>query len=248
MKVISRQVRENLESSFFHVMVQGIGKEYIFSKEQYIKMYLKLLNEKRKELRIKIIAYCIMNNHAHLLIEIQNIKELSKFMQKVNRCYAQYYNFMENRVGYVFRDRYKCQIIKNQKHLIQCIKYIHQNPVKAEMVKDSQEYKFSSYNFYQRNINKLNKIFSNEELTYILKSNNAYGNFIDVDNNPEEIINNLIEEFLIKENAKIFEIFEKDDILKRLIRYLKFENGIKYTEIMKRLDITKGKMERLKIK
>ena len=69
MTVISRQVRETLESSFFHVMVQGIRKEYIFSKEQYIRMYLKLLNEKRKELKIKVIAYCIMNNHAHLLIE-----------------------------------------------------------------------------------------------------------------------------------------------------------------------------------
>lgn len=246
MTAVSRQVRENLKSSFFHVMIQGIRKEYIFSKEQYIRMYLKLLNEKRKELKIKIIAYCIMNNHAHLLIETKNIKELSKFMQKINGCYAKYYNFMEDRVGYVFRDRYKCQIIKNQKHLVQCIKYIHQNPVKAGMVKDSQEYKFSSYNFYQRNTNKLNKVFSNEELTYILKSNNVYGNFIDIDNNPEETINNLIEEFLKKENVKIFEIFEKDDILKKLIRYLKIENKIKYTEIMKKFDITKGVMERLK--
>ena len=137
MTAVSRQVRENLKSSFFHVMIQGIRKEYIFSKEQYIRMYLKLLNEKRKELKIKIIAYCIMNNHAHLLMETKNIKELSKFMQKINGCYAKYYNFMEDRVGYVFRDRYKCQIIKNQKHLVQCIKYIHQNPVKAGMVKDS---------------------------------------------------------------------------------------------------------------
>ncbi len=246
MTVISRQVRETLESSFFHVMVQGIRKEYIFSKEQYIRMYLKLLNEKRKELKIKVIAYCIMNNHAHLLIETKNIKELSKFMQKINGCYAKYYNFMEDRVGYVFRDRYKCQIIKDKKHLIQCIKYIHQNPVKAGMVINREEYEFSSYKFYQRNINKLNEFFSNEELTYIFKSSNPYGNFIDIDNNPEEIINNLIEEFLKKENVKIFEIFEKDDILKKLIGYLKIENKIKYTEIMKKFDITKGVMERLK--
>ena len=60
-------------------------------------MYLKLLSEKRKKLKIKIIAYCIMNNHAHLLIETKNIKELSKFMQKINGCYAKYYNFMEDK-------------------------------------------------------------------------------------------------------------------------------------------------------
>ncbi|MFR8233481.1 MAG: transposase [Clostridia bacterium] len=84
MTVVSRQVRENLKSSFFHVMIQGIRKEYIFSKEQYIKMYLKLLSEKRKKLKIKIIAYCIMNNHAHLLIETKNIKELSKSCKSGN--------------------------------------------------------------------------------------------------------------------------------------------------------------------
>ncbi len=246
MIVISRQIRENLTSSFFHVMIQGINKEYIFYNERYIKMFLKLLNEKKKESNIKIMAYCIMNNHAHLLIEPENITELSKFMQKVNRCYAQYYNFMENRVGYVFRDRYKSQIIKNQNHLIQCIKYIHQNPVKAGIVKQIEEYKFSSYNFYKNNLNKINHIFSDEELMYIFQENDAYGNFIDIDNNPEETINNLIEEFLKKENLKTFEIFEKKEILKNLIKYLKFENKIKYTEIMKKFDITKGVMERLK--
>ena len=53
-------------------------------------------------------------------------------------------------------------------------------------------------------------------------------------------------EFIKKENRKVFEIFEKDDILKKLIKYLKSEKNIKYTDIMRRLDITKGTMERLK--
>lgn len=243
---ISRQVRKNLNTSFFHVMIQGINKESIFKTENYIRRYLKILEKTQKERKVEIIAYCIMNNHAHLLIRTDNIEELSKFMQKTNGMYAQYYNFMQERIGYVFRDRYKTQPIMSQRQLIQCIKYIHQNPVKAGLVKDAGKYKFSSYKYLKSQENQTEGIFSKQELKFILESSIQYGNFIDIENNPNEIINNLIEEFLRKENVKVFEIFEKNDILKRLIKYLKEEHSIKYTDIMKKFDITKGVMERLK--
>ena len=70
--------------------------------------------------------------------------------------------------------------------------------------------------------------------------------FLDIDTNIEMKIDNSISEFIKKEQIKVFEIFEKRDILKKLIRYLKEVKKIKYTNIMKKLDITKGTMERLK--
>ena len=92
---ISRIARKYYDTSFFHVMVQGINKEYIFKKDRYINKYLQLLNEKIYKEEIKIVAYCIMNNHAHLLIKVDDIKNLSIYMQKVNTMYAKYYNYME---------------------------------------------------------------------------------------------------------------------------------------------------------
>ena len=153
-------------------MVQGINKEYIFKKDRYINKYLQLLNEKIYKEEIKIVAYCIMNNHAHLLIKVDDIKNLSIYMQKVNTVYAKYYNYMEkNRVGYVFRDRFKSEPILNRRQLIQCIKYIHRNPVKANMVQNEEEYQYSSYSNYKvGKINKL-KIFTNEEIQYIFNTN-----------------------------------------------------------------------------
>ncbi len=227
-------------------MVQGINKEYIFNKKIYKKRYIKLLKKAQKGKNVKIIAYCIMDNHAHLLIKMEKIIELSKFMQTVNSEYGKYYNFMEKRVGYVFRDRYKHQVIKDQKQLIQCIKYIHQNPIKAGIVINPDDYIFSSYNFYKMKLINSNKTFLNLNFEEILKSSESYGNFIDIENNPSEVINNLITEFLQKENVKIFEIFEKNDILKKLIKYLKKDNQIKYVYIMEKFGITKGVMERLK--
>lgn len=245
---MSRIARQYLETSFFHVMVQGINKEFIFKNDRYVNRYLQLIRKNLNKDNLKIIAFCIMNNHAHLLIRVENREELSKYMQKVNSMYAKYYNYMENgRVGYVFRDRYKSEPILDKRQLIQCVKYIHQNPVKAKMVKNQCEYKYSSFYFYQnRQIGKT-EIFTEEEILLICNGDIACeGEFLDTEVDIERKINYAISEFVRKEKIKVFEIFEKDDILKKLIKYLKKCKNIKYTDIMKRFDITKGAMDRLK--
>lgn len=245
---IPRIARKYLDTSFFHIMVQGINKEFIFKNDRYMNRYLQLIQKNLNKEKLKIIAFCIMNNHAHLLIQVENKEELSKYMQKVNSIYAKYYNYMENgRVGYVFRDRYKSEPILEKRQLIQCIKYIHQNPLKANMVKSVNEYKYSSYHFYQTGEIKEMGIFTEEEIEFIGNIDIVCEEeFLDVDVNIENKIDNSISEFVKKEKIKVFEIFEKDDILKKLIKYLKKSKNVKYTDIMKRLDITKGTMERLK--
>lgn len=245
---IPRIARKCLDTSFFHVMVQGINKEFIFKSERYINRYLQLIQKNLNKEKLKIIAFCIMNNHAHLLIQAEDTEELSKYMQKVNSMYAKYYNYMENeRVGYVFRDRYKSEPILDKRQLIQCVKYIHQNPVKADMVKSANQYKYSSYHFYENGEIKKSEIFTKEEIAFICNMNIVCEEeFLDIEVNIEKKIDNSISEFVRQEKIKVFEIFEKDDILKKLIKYLKKSKNIKYTDIMKRLDITKGTMERLK--
>lgn len=95
-----RLPRNNIKTSYFHVMVQGIDKEYIFNRKIDIKYYISILYELKDELNIKIIAYCIMNNHAHLLIHTNDVSNLTKYMHKTNTKYAIYYNKIHDRVGY----------------------------------------------------------------------------------------------------------------------------------------------------
>ncbi|MCI8444606.1 MAG: hypothetical protein HFJ37_05620 [Clostridia bacterium] len=245
---MARVAREHLCTSFFHVMVQGINKEFIFKNDRYINRYLQLMQENLKKEEIKLIAFCIMHNHAHQLIQVEDVEKLSIYMRRLNSMYAQYYNYMEEgRVGYVFRDRYKSEPITDKRQLMQCIKYIHQNPVKAKIVKQVNEYKYSSYQLYQNGEIQKYGIFTQEEIALICNIDKpCEDEFLDIDVDIEKKINHSISEFVKKEKIKVFEIFEKDDILKKLIKYLKRTKKINYTQIMKKLDITKGTMERLK--
>lgn len=186
-----RKARKNLIGRFYHIMVQGLNKEYIFEEKCNKERYKKILKEKIDGKNIEIIAYCIMGNHAHMLVYTENIKEMSNLMQKVNTQYAIYYNKLKNRVGFVFRNRYNSEEIKDEKHIKSCIVYIHKNPIKAKIVKDESEYNFSSYNEYMTEVDLISKdmikiIFGTEDkekmkkAIYWLHKKTIIGEFKDV--------------------------------------------------------------------
>ena len=79
--------RNYIKTTAFHVITQGINKSYIFENPEDIKYYIKVMYKLNEQCKIKIFAYCIMNNHAHILIETDKIDNLSKYMQRLNTIY-----------------------------------------------------------------------------------------------------------------------------------------------------------------
>lgn len=143
-----RLARKNLYSNFIHLIVQGINQEYIFEKKEWKTLYLNILKNKLTDLKVEILAYCIMGNHAHFLVYYENMDDLLTLMRKVNTTYAMYYNKFNKRKGYVFRDRYFSQSITTENQLYNCIVYIHNNPVAAGLVLNYLDYQFSSFREY----------------------------------------------------------------------------------------------------
>lgn len=244
---MSRIARKDLNASFFHVMSQGINKEKIFYKECYRKKYLSLMKENEKDYNLEIIAYCVMSNHVHMLIYTEQINELSKFMRIINTSYARYFNWSEDRVGYVFRDRFKSEPILDEKYLWQCIKYIHKNPVKAKMVLKCEDYEFSSYNDYKKQTgvakNKiLNTIFGSENYFSNIEQADEFLGFIEDENNKEEIMEEYIRDFLRKNNIKMSEVLEDRKMLKELINLLLNNANMRKKDVQNRLNISSWKM------
>ena len=143
---MSRVARKSYESCYFHVIVQGYEKEYIFQEDDLKEYFLHLLLEEVNRFEIELLEYCIMGNHAHILLYCDKIEQMSLYMKSVNTKYAMFYNAKMNRVGYVFRDRFLSKPIQEERYLYDCIPYIHMNPVEAGIVDMPGKYKYSSYN------------------------------------------------------------------------------------------------------
>ena len=245
-----RLARKNLGTSFFHIIVQGINREYIFNKNEYIERYLYLLGLNIKKENCAILAYCIMNNHAHILLYTEKTDSMSKTMQKTNTSYARYYNKQENRVGYVFRDRYYTQAIKDEEQLFTCLAYIHNNPVNANIVQNAYEYKYSTYNQYMERQGIINdeivKIIFGTTKGYIetfeeIHKNLELEGIIDVV--PEfEDYSSIIRKHTVEGKIQIENIKKDKDALKKLIKDLKNKAGLSLRKISEVLELNKDKV------
>ena len=222
-----RKARKNYNSNFFHVMVQGINREYVFNndenKEKYKEIIIKHMENNIQNI-LNILSYCIMSNHTHFLFYCENFEDLSHMMHQINLSFSRYYNKINNRVGYVFRDRFKVQEIMDINQLYNCLRYIHNNPVKAKMCDTMSDYKYSSFNEFlgKREIindNSIELLFGRsdnyQEMLKMIHQNLKSDEFIDVnDMNIKEFSNNFCDDNMtsikdIKENAAMLEKFIK---------------------------------------
>ena len=210
--------RNFIKTSYLHIMTQGINKTYIFEYEEDIKYYIKIMYELLKEYKIKIIAYCIMNNHTHMLVKVEKIEELSNYMLRLNSKYARYYNKKYKRVGYVFRDRFRSEGIYNDAQLYNCIRYIYNNPVKAGICNRPEEYKWSNYKPIPEKISD----------TYI---------FIDDEEEIEKAYKEYIKIFMEKNNLDIINPKRNKELLKELITTLNKDYGLSLRKIAFELNI-----------
>lgn len=111
-------------------------------------MFLRHLVNARNKTQLKIIAWCLMDNHVHLLVEDEH-RAISKLMQSLSSAYAIYFNRKHERVGHLFQDRFNSTPVTSDAHLLEAVQYIHYNPVKAGICK-MEDYPWSSFSEYVR--------------------------------------------------------------------------------------------------
>lgn len=138
--------RVQSESELYHVVARGVGRQIIFEDDDDRIWFLdKLAYECRAHLAT-LIAYCLMDNHAHLLLQVPG-RDISPFMQELLGKYARHYNDRHDRVGHLFQGRFRSDPIETEEYLLQAVRYIHQNPEKAGMAA-TKAYRWSSYHEY----------------------------------------------------------------------------------------------------
>ena len=141
---MARPLRVEYPGAFYHVMNRANGRESIFIDQRDREKFLQYLEIATERFGPIVHTYCLMDNHYHLLLETPQ-PNLSVTMHWLNVSYATYFNRKRQRHGHLFQGRFKAILIDADTYLKQLSRYIHLNPVRAEMAIDPGQYSWSSY-------------------------------------------------------------------------------------------------------
>jgi len=186
---MSRPLRIEYPGAWYHVMNRGRRSEKIFFTDADRQAFIRVLQEASELWNFRISAFCLMSNHYHLLIQTPD-GNLSCGMRHINGVYTQRFNRGHKKEGQLFRGRYKAVLVDDDSHLLEVLRYIHRNPLRAGIVKTLGDYSWSSHQGYMSRAKKwswLHKDGLLAMLTAIKKSQKStYIDFVSK-GEPEEI-------------------------------------------------------------
>jgi REP element-mobilizing transposase RayT len=119
------------------------------------KGFLGTLSKYRERFSFKLFGFVLMDNHVHLVIRVNGRINISKIMQAINLSYSQKFRHKYHYTGYVWQGRFKSNPIETDAYILDCLNYIHNNPVRAKIADKPEDYLWSSYHFYNGNKNPL---------------------------------------------------------------------------------------------
>lgn len=141
---MSRPLRLEFPGALYHVTARGDRQEPIFEDDQDRQELLEILGRGLERFDARCLAYCLMPNHYHFVLETR-LANLSRLMRQVNGVYTQRFNRRHGQVGHLFQGRFKAILVDRDAYLLEVCRYVDLNPVRARLVKRPQDWSWSSY-------------------------------------------------------------------------------------------------------
>lgn len=145
---MSRLARKFSNSGIYHIAFRGVNQQSIFEEEADYKKLKDCIELIKEEMKFEIYAYCFMSNHVHIILKEKELQDISLIMKRILTKYARWYNIKYGRSGALIANRYKSVPVELDEYFIHVIRYVHQNPLKAGIVQNLEEYPYSSYGEY----------------------------------------------------------------------------------------------------
>ena len=140
--------REVYDNATYHIVQRGNNRQSLFREEEDNKKLLSLIKRYKGVFEFDVYNYCLMRNHLHILLKVTCAGELAKIMQGIFQTFRFYIRRKYKYSGYLYQGRYKSKLIDRDAYLLECARYIERNPLRAGIVTDLRDYKWSSYLFY----------------------------------------------------------------------------------------------------
>lgn len=144
---MGRRPRVRSESGIYHVILKGMDGRSLFYDGEDRNVFMDKLRRAQEIGGLEVYAYCLMDNHVHLLVK--EGEELGISIKRITVGYVLFHNKKYGRTGHLFQNRYHSEVVADDRYLLAVTRYIHRNPVKAHLVSDPAEYPYSSYKNYQ---------------------------------------------------------------------------------------------------
>lgn len=132
-------------NEYYHIYHRGRNRQKIFFEAENYVYFLRLLKKCCTKFTVRVIAYCLMPNHFHFMLQPQKHDNLSEFMRRLQQSYAQAINKRYQRSGALFHERFQHVHVYSERYQILLCRYIHVNPKKDGLVADLREWPFSNY-------------------------------------------------------------------------------------------------------
>ena len=145
-----RRARKQSNLKIHHVILRGINRQIIFEDQYDYKYFISCLQYYKDLCHFKLYAYCLMDNHIHLLLE-ETDTVLEIIMKRIEVKFVKWYNQKYQRTGHLFQDRFRSEPVNDIRYFITVFRYIHQNPLHANLESVLGTYHWSSYNDYLTN-------------------------------------------------------------------------------------------------
>ena len=172
---MARRPRLFAPGLLYHVIVRGNQRQKTFASESDYQAYLERLARYRRQYVYTVYAFCLMPNHVHLLVQ-SSAHPLAKFMHGLQQSYTQYFNKKHKKTGHLFEGRYKAILCQEDPYLLELIRYIHLNPVRASMVKAPEQYAHTGHHAYVQG--KGSEIINPARVLNMLGGSRGYRKFV----------------------------------------------------------------------
>jgi REP element-mobilizing transposase RayT len=144
---MARKPRIHYPGAVYHVILRGDAGQDLFSQDKDRDRFYRLLDEGQQKYGYRIHAFCLMRNHVHLALQVGEIS-LFRIMQNLSQRYTVWMNRQQGRTGHLFQGRYKAILLDADAYLLELLRYIHLNPVRAGIMKLPEGYAWSSHRAY----------------------------------------------------------------------------------------------------
>ena len=144
---MARPLRIAFPGAYYHIMNRGLARQAVFTDRGDRRTFLQLLADCHEMWGVRVLAYCLLDNHYHLLLRTPE-PNLARVMRHLDGVYTQRYNRRHDRDGPLFRGRYTAIVVEAEPYLLAVARYIHQNPVAAGLVRTPETYEWSSCRWY----------------------------------------------------------------------------------------------------